>query len=207
MSRIFPKEIAFKDLLSPLPASHQHLIEQLDKSLPPEWGIFVEPFLNGDKPPVVILHRTLGIIIFEIFEWYSQEIFVTIRSGISQKGERYTYRRYTLKSEIEQTKTHIADPIDTAMRYKENLVGLYVPEMSQEIRARGEMDVLVRSALFFPNMNAAEIGSKFGENLDNVILLGSDFITFADKSILLEQLNKTSNITLPKDCMINDVLD
>ena len=45
------------------------MIRLFHQKLPAEWGIYVQPHLNGLRPDKVLLHPRVGVAVFEIKDW------------------------------------------------------------------------------------------------------------------------------------------
>ena len=65
-SRIFPTWEQIEAFKTPLTQGESRLARFLDEYLPAKWEIYVQPFLNGDRPDIVILNPSIGIMIFEM---------------------------------------------------------------------------------------------------------------------------------------------
>ena len=61
MDRLF---INYQNTLDENP-NFAFIVESLDKSLPPDWEIYTEPFLNGAEPDIVLLNENQGIHIID----------------------------------------------------------------------------------------------------------------------------------------------
>ena len=73
-SRIYPNWNQIKNIANPLTNGEMVLAKYLDDNLPSEWEIFVQPFLNGDRPDIAILHKDRGITFFEVKDW-AEELY------------------------------------------------------------------------------------------------------------------------------------
>ena len=90
-SRIIPSWEQIEQFKQPLTEGEKHLLKFLDANLKHDnlfqgndltkyngWLIFVQPFLNGSRPDIVILNPQVGIQIIEVKDWdlhhYSVEI-------------------------------------------------------------------------------------------------------------------------------------
>jgi hypothetical protein len=89
MNRVIPDWKILNDLKQPLTNGERFLIEFLDKNLQQDrgfiydhnksrnenlsnykgWLIFVQPFLNGSRPDIILLHPFVGCQIIEVKDW------------------------------------------------------------------------------------------------------------------------------------------
>ncbi len=67
--RIYPNWEQLNQLKTPLTEGELALAKFLDQNLPNRWEIYVQPYLNGDRPDIVILHPNIGMMIFEVKDW------------------------------------------------------------------------------------------------------------------------------------------
>jgi len=68
-SRVFPDWEQIHSLKPPLTDGELELAKFLDENLPTAWEIYLQPYLNGDKPDLVILNPSIGLVIFEVKDW------------------------------------------------------------------------------------------------------------------------------------------
>lgn len=58
--RIFPSWDKINVFKNPLTAGELQLSQFLDKNLRPEWEIYIQPFVNGDRPDIIVLNPSVG---------------------------------------------------------------------------------------------------------------------------------------------------
>ncbi len=66
-NRVFPEWPQIERMS--LTEGEQALAKYLDRELPEGWEIFVQPFLNGDRPDIVVFYPRVGLQIFEVKDW------------------------------------------------------------------------------------------------------------------------------------------
>lgn len=149
-ARIHPtwEEIsAFKTSLN---TGELHLVKFLDENLPGQWEIYVQPYLNGDRPDIVILNPKVGVQIFEVKDWqlrnyYSTETdFSDRRSGQTKKQKNY----YVRNAKGEQP---IANPVNQVERYRQNLINFYLPQIGDSVDDSPRKLAPFKVALYFHN--------------------------------------------------------
>ena len=86
------------DLLpTPLTAGERQVAELFDAKLPSEWEMYVQPYLNGLRPDLVLLNPFAGIAVFEIKDWTLETLEYAVRSST----DRHPIRQIRLyKDEI-----------------------------------------------------------------------------------------------------------
>mgnify|MGYP001372671815 FL=1 len=69
MAQLFPTIETIKKL-NPLPTEGElKLVKFLKKTLPEDCEIYFQPFLNGDKPDIVLVRKDYGVLIIEVKDW------------------------------------------------------------------------------------------------------------------------------------------
>ena len=53
----------------PLTDGELTLARYLDNNLPVEWEIYLQPYLNGDRPDIVIMNPNVGMMIIEVKDY------------------------------------------------------------------------------------------------------------------------------------------
>lgn len=132
MNRICPSWEDLKKQKTPLTDGEFGLAKFLDENLPNGWEIYVQPYLNGDRPDLVILHPNIGMMIFEVKDWnldiYKSEKQEKIDKKTNKKIE--WYHSYVKDKNGERQK--IPNPIKQIERYRNNLL-LYLPQLAGAI--------------------------------------------------------------------------
>lgn len=81
-------------------------------------GDIVQPYLNGNRPDIVIMNPEIGVTFFEVKDW---------QPGLYRcKDNRF----YVLDGTREQA---IMSPVKQVVRYRDNLTGFCVPEIGEKI--------------------------------------------------------------------------
>ena len=61
--RIYPTWDKINNFKTSLTEGEVYLAQFLDEHLSQDWEIFVQPYLNGDRPDIVIGHPKIGIVL------------------------------------------------------------------------------------------------------------------------------------------------
>ena len=69
MAIIYPDFTTIANLKPQPTAGEFRLLTILSESLSSEYEVFFQPFLNGDKPDIVILKKACGVAIVEVKDW------------------------------------------------------------------------------------------------------------------------------------------
>lgn len=82
------------------------ILRFLQNTLDDSFEVYFNPFMNGDRPDVVIVRKHHGVLIIEVKDW---------DLDVYQLDER---KHWILKKE---PTTKLKSPIDQVLKYKENL--------------------------------------------------------------------------------------
>lgn len=69
MATVFPDFTTISRLRTPATEGEFYILEYLASNLSSDYEIFFNPFLDGDRPDIVILKKECGVIIVEVKDW------------------------------------------------------------------------------------------------------------------------------------------
>ena len=113
MARCVPSREAVRSFKVPLMPGEDALLDALLAHLPDDCEIYVQPFLNGDRPDLVVVRRGHGALIVEVKDW-------DLGAYHTGAGE-WTLR----KNGVRKT-----SPVQQVETYKKNLFALHVEELA-----------------------------------------------------------------------------
>ena len=158
------------DLLpTPLTAGERLVAELFDAKLPSEWEMYVQPYLNGLRPDLVLLNPFAGIAVFEIKDWTSETLQNVVRSS-------------SVKNPIRQIKI-----------YKEEIYNLYCPRLNDSYGMAA-----ITAGLIFTKIPQREVlgilSSSLSEGMrkypDIYPFVGSEAVSAGDVGALLPVYRK-----------------
>ncbi|MDC0429583.1 NERD domain-containing protein [Phycisphaerales bacterium] len=117
---IDPPRADFGLLPTPLTAGELEVVDFLDHHLSEEWELYVQPFLNGLRPDVVVLHPRLGIAVFEVKDWDFNALHYFVEDGRFWASGRFGPR---FRPE---------DPVEKVRLYQKEIFELYCPRLDQK---------------------------------------------------------------------------
>lgn len=148
-TRIYPNWEQLNNLKSPLTNGERSLADFLDANLPEDWEIYVQPYFNGDRPDIVILHPKVGIVIYEVKDW-SLSLY---KNESVNKGNMTWYEtKVKDKSGVLQKIPH---PIKQVERYRDNLLH-YMPRVAQEVDENFKKISVLKIGIYFHNATTQE---------------------------------------------------
>jgi hypothetical protein len=171
MAIIYPDiEIIKSGRLKPEPGEMfllQFFCDNFDES----YEVFFQPFLNGDRPDIILMRKGHGVMIIEVKDWNLKHYYL---------DEKRKWR-------INLNNAYIKSPIDQVLQYKDNLYNLHIENLLEKKIKNFKYWSLVTCAVYFHNANSTEINNllidpyldnkKYCEFLKwNIDLLGKDNI-------------------------------
>ncbi|MEQ9553344.1 MAG: NERD domain-containing protein [Coleofasciculus sp. G3-WIS-01] len=193
MAKLFPSE----ENISKLEKTEgekcllKFLKETLDKD--DRFEIYYQPFLNGDKPDIIIMRKGSGVLIIEVKDWNLSSYYVD-----SQKQWRLKNNHSIIKSPIEQVK-----------KYKDNLFNLHIEDLLERKIENQKFYAIVYCAVYFHNEDEQSIKDFFCnafkyENAKKYIqVFGKDSLNIDKMKIILSKARLYENSSLFDEKLYN----
>jgi len=181
--RLYPTWEQLSKLKNPLTDGERSLIRFLNDNLPKDlswtsgkaladykgWLIFVQPFLNGSRPDVVIYHPFVGVIIYEVKDWQL----------IHYSWDKDADNRTTLFVNDGAGRYPVKSPIKQVEHYKEKIIGQLVPRIGEVIDAEQRNFGLIKTGIYFHKSPTEKARALFGSAIKNVAyfpIIGYDYL-------------------------------
>lgn len=117
------------------------LLDALERILDDSYEVYFNPYLNGDRPDVLIMRKGHGVLIIEVKDWNLSNYYLDEKKKWHYKGNDAV----------------VKSPLDQVLKYKENLFNLHIPELL-EMRIRDSKHFkIVSSAVYFHCASQAEV--------------------------------------------------
>ncbi|MCX6164341.1 MAG: NERD domain-containing protein, partial [Ignavibacteriae bacterium] len=170
---IFNPPIELIKKIKPYPTpGEQFLLNYLYKNLDDTFEIFFQPFLNGDRPDIIILRKSSGAHIIEVKDWNTKHYYIDNNAD------------WRLKEDD----THILSPFEQVLKYKNNLYNLHIKELNETKYLNIQAFGLVSCSVYFHNEITNDIksfvnqdnllqNSKHQEYIKYFEIYGNDFVT------------------------------
>jgi KaiC/GvpD/RAD55 family RecA-like ATPase len=184
--RIHPAWDKINSFKTQLTKGERFLAEYLDEYLPEEWEIFVQPYLNGDRPDIVIGNQNVGIIVYEVKDW-NLELYnkkKAVYHDKTLKKERYFTEYFVTTANGNQ---RIPSPIKQAHRYIENLTNLYIPRISSDIQKNPKNKAAFAAGLYFHNGSSKQLADIFQTKSKYLRIFCKDDLAGGEQS--MERIN------------------
>ena len=118
------------------------LLKFLEKTLDDSFEVYFNPFLNGDRPDVLIMRKGYGVMIIEVKDW-------NLNNFELNKKKKWVYT---------PNKSIVKSPIDQVLKYKNNLFDLHIPDLLQLKIKDFRNFSIVSCAVYFHSANQSTIG-------------------------------------------------
>lgn len=115
------------------------LLENLNDS----YEIFYQPYLNGDNPDLIIMHKGCGVLIIEVKDWFLSHYKI---DG-------------STKWKLKRNNTPLVSPFSQVEKYKENLFHLHIEELFLHKIIKKNNWNFVNCVVYFHNATQQELES------------------------------------------------
>lgn len=159
-----------------------YLLKFLDKEFDSSFEVYFNPYMNGDRPDIVIMRKGYGVMVIEVKD-YNLDLY--------ELDER---KNFIIKSN--KAKTY-KSPISQVLKYKDNLFELHIDKLLEKKIKDIRNFNIVSSAVYFHKANSEQIKEMlvypFKENRKyqdflkyNIDLIGRDNLNEFDFNKILK---------------------
>lgn len=159
-----------------------HLLKFLDSYLDESFEVYFNPFMNGDRPDVVVMRKGQGVLIIEVKDYELDKYELDDRKNWKVKNQDFT----------------IKSPISQVLKYKDNLFELHIENLIEKKIKDIRNFNIVSCAIYFHNAKFSKINDfliepykddrKYLDFLKyNIDLIGSDNLELDFDSILTKR--------------------
>jgi hypothetical protein len=162
-------------------------MEALRATLNDSWTIYVQPYLNGIRPDIIIFSESAGIGIFEVKDWHlgAYEIAVT--------DDDYVWR---VRDPESGALKEIECPLRQAQRYRHSIYKYEIPVLDKQAMLDKSVYSLVSVFVYFHHHKGKDARAKLAPILrDYDTVFGSDELA---PRRLREMLNARGLRTRPR---------
>jgi len=118
------------------------LLKFLDKELDSSFEVYFNPYMNGDRPDIVIMRKGFGVMVIEVKD-YNLDLY-----------ELDDRKNFVIKSN--KAKTY-KSPISQVLKYKDNLYELHIDKLLEKKIKDIRNFNIVSSAVYFHKANSEQI--------------------------------------------------
>lgn len=146
MATLIPSLEQINHFSTPLTPGERALMEALRRVLDDGWTIYVQPFLNGLQPDIIILSEQAGMGIFEVKDWNLDNYQVSgdgFWGVYDHQGQRWHFARERC-------------PLAQVKRYKDSIIHYELAELQAEIVLNNDVYALIAPFVYFHNHSTQE---------------------------------------------------
>lgn len=193
LQRLFPPWEQITKFRNPLTEGEKQLVMFLDTHLPPKWEIYVQPYLNNDRPDVVLLHPEIGLQIIEVKDW-APGLYQSENTSIQDQktGKWRTIREFSVRVRNGDWQI-IESPIKQVERYRDNLINLYMPKLGEAIDDNSKKLAPLKLSIYLHRMKNQEAQELIHVDISQCVVFGHDALSAENlKSIVPDYDRKQS---------------
>lgn len=116
MALFYPTIDKIKSLTVKPEEGELHLLEFLKNTLDDSFEVYFNPFLNGDRPDIIIMRRKHGVLIIEVKDWKFSNYYLDDK------------RKWRLR----ENNARLKSPIDQVLQYKQNIYNLHIDSLLEK---------------------------------------------------------------------------
>ncbi len=158
-----------------------HLLKFLDSHLDESFEVYFNPFMNGDRPDIVVMRKGQGVLIIEVKDYQLDSYQLDDKKNWKVKNHNFS----------------IKSPISQALKYKDNLFELHIENLLEKKIKDIRHFNIVSCAIYFHNANYDKINDFLIEPFrrdkkyltflrHNIDLIGSDNLNEMDFNAILK---------------------
>ncbi|MDH8701257.1 hypothetical protein M2138_000598 [Dysgonomonadaceae bacterium PH5-43] len=163
-------------------AGELELLLFLEKMLDDSFEVYFNPYMNGDRPDILIMRKGYGVMIVEVKDW-NLDLY------------RLNEKKHWI---LGQNNSVIKSPIQQVLKYKDNLFELHIESLLEKKIKDIRKFNIVSCAVYFHNANESQIKDmivnpyendrKYQDFLKyNIDLIGRDNLNELDLNKILER--------------------
>ena len=153
MARIIdPPRERLGGLSKPLLRQQRNLVDLFDQRLDRSWEIYVQPYLNGLEPDIVLLSPESGVAVFEMREWRLRDGGLWAEPGADGRLPKLMTRGY----DGNPVSMERENPVTRVRRAKDEIYNVYCSGLPEQ-RGYG----LITAGVIFPNASRRDVNRTF----------------------------------------------
>lgn len=144
---IYPPLETHSRLRQKLTLGEQAVLDLFNRTLSPEWEIYIQPYLNGLRPDFVLLNPKVGIAVYEVKDWNLDAMDYFVRRN-SRTGKPLLWARKNGQEFILQSQ----NPVPKVNLYRQEIFNLYCPRLKAKVGFAG-----ITAGVIFPYADGCRV--------------------------------------------------
>ncbi len=167
MAQVFPTIENIERLKVPPTEGEMFLINHLIEEMDDDVEIYFQPFLNGDRPDIILIRKDSGVSIIEVKDW-------NLRAYSIDESNKW---------HVKKNNQLIKSPFQQTFGYKQNLFNLHINGLLEKTLANKNFYTLIRVFVYFHGESKHELEEIFSQPLKLIAEeMGSNNKYFANLS-------------------------
>ena len=150
MAKLYPDLANIDRLTVPPTDGERHLLMVLLDTLDDTYEVYFNPYLDGDRPDVIVLKPGCGALIIEVKDWNLNHYQLDIKNQWRYDGKV------------------IRSPQQQAFRYKENLFNLHLPLLGLQELTNPNFFKLISVGVYFHRASRDQLKHLYRTSFDEV---------------------------------------
>ncbi len=183
MAIVYPDFQTISKLRTPATEGEFHLLDELSFNLSSDFEIFFNPFLDGDRPDIIILRKGYGAVIIEVKDWNLSAYRVNTSNHWEVRTGTGSF--HPIKS-----------PMSQAFHYKSNLFNLHIPILGIMNITNNNFYKTIKVFVYFHNSTKNELNIFYKDALEALKIQKNNInknytnMTHADYEIKIYNIEK-----------------
>lgn len=127
------------------------LLNYFIENLPSDIEVYFQPFLNGDMPDIILMHKNIGVTIIEVKDWDLNSYYLNL--------EKNNLGDWTLK----QNNHVIKSPFKQVFRYKDNMFNLHINGLLEKKILNKKFYGRIKVFVYFHNATSSALKSFYSQ--------------------------------------------
>jgi len=154
MARLYPEIDVINRLRVKPTEGELHILRILASELDDAYKIYFNPYLDGDRPDVVIVKENVGIFLIEVKDWELKHYSLSIKNEWTVQGKQ---DRSTIKS-----------PQKQVFYYKKNLFEMHIRELGILEAINKRYYGTVKCFVYLHKTTKSQLNSFYGHPLSSI---------------------------------------
>ena len=118
MAELFPSLEKIKNLKVKPTEGELYLLTYLQNNLSDDIEVYFQPYIQGDRPDIILLQKNVGVTIIEVKDWNLDAYYIDERN-------EWHLKNHTKKQKIKS-------PLAQVFTYKKNLFDIHINGLLEE---------------------------------------------------------------------------
>lgn len=134
------------------------LLNYFIENLPNDIEVYFQPFLNGDMPDIILMHKNIGVTIIEVKDWDLNSYYLNL--------EKNNLGNWTLK----QNNHILKSPFKQVFRYKDNMFNLHINGLLEKKILNKKFYGRINVFVYFHNATSSALKLFYSQIINSIEL-------------------------------------